>query len=218
MARQPLTIADHYFNSKIALETYTRSILHSYRAPARLKPEDERFISELLQRHEHADEKIGTGIKEIWVKCLAFNSNGFVVKRTDSTEIDFSYKSCLRPSTYASKVKFALRRAVDEQILAIKRCTFPERTSTIVCPITGQVITANKAHVDHIPPATFKNLVETYLELRHITVDDIPLLPTPDGIGDMLPDDWSTDWSLWHQSHAQLRVISEYANLHIVKG
>jgi hypothetical protein len=217
MARPTYTIAGILFTRKADMEAHTREILHRYRPGMRLDLIDEAFVVDLLLRHPSADTKIGTGVAAIWVQRLGFGSQGFVVERTDGTIIDFSYKRCIRPVTHASRVKFAMRRAIADQIIAVKQTIFPDRWITAICPITGEEMTYHNAHVDHEPPATFAALVQAYLDEMGVTFDDIPVEGAPDGIGTIIPDGWVRHWAAWHYEHAQLRVISAYANLKLVR-
>jgi hypothetical protein len=202
------------FISKEALGAHVQSILRAYRAGESVNEEHAAFLADLLLRHPHADAKIGAGIAGFRVQRIgAFTSTGFVVDRVDGTSEDFSYRQCIRPTTYASKAKFALRRAIADQVIAAKRAVFPDRFTAITCPLSGEPITYSDSHVDHIPPATFAALVQRYLAERDATYDDLPLVPSPDGIGWILEDETAADWAAWHQRHAHLRVVSAAANL-----
>lgn len=202
------------FTTKIDLEAYVKNILNS--APiGRLNPADEAFIADLLTNHPSAETKIGTGVQSIRVGSNGFSGRAFFVTRTDNTEVDFSYKQCIRPFTYATKVKFAFRKAISDQVIAVKRTVFPDRYAVIHCPITGDPMTYTDAHVDHEPPNTFAALLQAYLEERGLTYDDIPLVEC--GIGKALPGDIAADWAFWHAQRARLRVISGYANTRLVR-
>lgn len=205
------------FPTKEALAQYVQSILRSYRAGQQVHVEHAAFLADLLLRHPSADEKIGVGIAGFRVVKLAFNTNGFVVDRIDGTSIDFSYRQCIRPFTYASSVKFAMRRAIADQVIAYKQEVWPDRDATSRCPITGEIMTYTDAHVDHIPPKTFAALTEQFLAFHGVTFGDIALLPAPNGIGHILTDEWQRQWSEWHCEHAELRVISAYANTRLVR-
>lgn len=216
MAKQQYIVGGMTFPTKLALEAYVKSILHGAEL-GRLASDDEAFIADLLTNHPSADIKVGSGIQSIRIGHNGFNARGFFATRTDGTEVDFSYKQCIRPFTHATKVKFAFRRAIDDQTLAVKTAIFPDRHTTIQCPITGDYITYRNAHVDHEPPNTFKVLLETYLSERGWSYDDVPLVEPHDGVGKILPDDIAFDWGVWHRIRARLRVISAYANTHLVK-
>lgn len=205
------------FPTKQALAQHAQTILRSYRAGETVSPEHAAFLSEFILRHPSADVKIGAGIAGFRVAKVAFNTNGFIVDRVDGTSIDFSYKQCIRPVTQASKVKFAMRRAIASQVIAIKQSVLPDRDTMIECPITGEVIDYRNSHVDHIPPKTFAALLQAYITEMDVRLEDIPLVPDPNGIGWLLTHAWAASWGDWHQANAELRVISAYANLRLVR-
>lgn len=203
------------FTSKEALGAHVQGILRSYRSGQTVEAEHATFLADLLLRHPHAEVKIGAGVAGFRVMRLAFNTNGFVVERVDGTSEDFSYRQCIRPTNHASKVKYALRRAIADQVIAAKQAVFPDRFATVACPLSGEPICYSGSHVDHVPPDTFAALVQQFLLERRETFDDIPLRPSPDGIGELLTDEVAADWSAWHRQHAHLRVVSAAANLQL---
>jgi hypothetical protein len=204
------------FPTKTALSQYAQDILRSYRAGETVTPDHAAFLSEFVLRHPSADVKIGAGIAGFRVAKVAFNSNGFILDRVDGTSIDFSYKQCIRPVTQASRVKYAMRRAIASQVIAVKQAVLPDRETMIECPVTGEIIDYRNSHVDHIPPKTFANLLQAYVTEMGVRLEDIPLLPDPNGIGWLLTQVWAASWGDWHQAHAELRVISAYANTIII--
>ena len=216
MAKEPYIVGGKSFRTKDDLEAYIKNILHGALI-GRLASDDEAFIADLLTNHPSAEVKIGTGVQSIRVGKTALGGRGFFVTRTDGTEVDFSYKQCVRPFTHATKVKFAFRKAIVDQVIAVKQAVFPDRYTTIPCPVTGEPITYADAHVDHKPPDTFAALLQAYLSERGWTHEDIPLVDPPNGIGKVLPDDIAFDWAFWHSQHARLRVISAYANVRLVR-
>lgn len=204
------------FISKEALTSHVQAILRFYRPGEVLSIEDTAFIADLLLRHPRAEEKIGVGIARIRVTRVKFDATGFILDRLDGTAIDFSYRQCIRPTNQATKAKLAFRRAIEGQVLAVKAAAMPGHGATIACPVTGEVVGWDEAHVDHEPPLTFAVLLAQYLAEREMPIADVPLLPAPDGIGWMLRHDWAADWTLWHEDHAALRVVSRHANLVVI--
>lgn len=217
MATLTYTINGQFFSTQRALQQHVSALLHRYRPPYCLSPDDTAFMLDLLERHPSADIKIGCGVRAIWILGNGKFGNGFFAERHDGTRIDFSYKQCLRPFNHASKCKFAFRRAIDDQVLAIKTSVFRTGQEVFACPITGEPMTWETAHVDHIPPRTFAALLDWYLTERGLAFDDITLDEAPRGIGKQLPTGLARDWAAWHAVYAQLRVISADANLRLVR-
>lgn len=210
------TIAGRFFETQKDLAAHVSALLRRERPPARLEGEDAALMGDLLLRHPSAERKIGCGVKAIWIKRNGTFGSGFYVERIDGTLVDFSYKQCLRPFTHASKAKFAFRRAIDSQVIAVKVAAFGS-TESIICPETGEPITWETAHVDHEPPLTFAALLVEYTRLRAIDLNTIDLYEPGDGIGKLLPPAIEADWAEWHRRHAALRVISAEANMRLAR-
>lgn len=212
------TIAGRFFATQKDLAAHVSAMLRDYGqyAPAQLLGDDAAFMGDLLLRHPSAERKIGCGVAALWVRRNGAFGNGFYVERTDGTLVDFSYKQCIRPFTHASKAKFAFRRAIDDQVLAVKKAVFDDG-ALITCPITGEPIVWETAHVDHEPPTTFAALLADYCALRGIDLDSLELYEPRSGIGKLLPPAIERDWSDWHRAHARLRVISAEANMNLVR-
>mmetsp|Transcript_39130 Transcript_39130/g.72409 ORF Transcript_39130/g.72409 Transcript_39130/m.72409 type:complete len:399 (+) Transcript_39130:71-1267(+) len=52
-------------------------------------------MMDVIQRHPKAEEKIGTGVEEIFVGVSDWGSPSFHILRTDETVVDFSYRKAL---------------------------------------------------------------------------------------------------------------------------
>eukprot|EP00927_Polykrikos_kofoidii_P007583 TRINITY_DN13124_c0_g1_i1.p1 TRINITY_DN13124_c0_g1~~TRINITY_DN13124_c0_g1_i1.p1 ORF type:complete len:537 (+),score=57.67 TRINITY_DN13124_c0_g1_i1:46-1656(+) len=79
---------------------YVKAMLRRYDAmltpggDVKLRPEDEKVMTLVLDGHPERNEKVGCGIHSFWVKnCFGFG-NCFVVLRLDGTSTDFSYHRC----------------------------------------------------------------------------------------------------------------------------
>lgn len=205
------------FATQLELQQHTQAILRRYRPPAQLAGDEAAHMADLLERHPSADTKIGCGVRAIWIRSNGKFGSGFYLERIDGTMEDFSYKQCLRPFTHASKCKFAFRRAIDDQVIAVKSQAFYADNMVLRCPITDEPMTWETAHVDHIPPRTFAALLERYLAAYNLEYDDIELVEAPRGIGKALPAGLAAHWASWHAQEADLRVISAEANLRLVR-
>jgi|HubBroStandDraft_6_1064221.scaffolds.fasta_scaffold784336_2 hypothetical protein len=94
-----LTIGIHQFLSKTAARTYCNARLKSYRDGDTVSPEDHRFLMALSQRHAHASEKIGSGVKRFYrdeAPKPSYGNRCFWIERTDGSVIDFSIGECLK--------------------------------------------------------------------------------------------------------------------------
>lgn len=172
-----------------------------------LNPWDEAYLAELLERHPHADEKIGVGIAGIGVQTVpGYRTRGFYVQRIDGTRTDFSYRQCLTPSTPRADVIQAMRLAIADQIIAFKIARFDGR-----CEVTGEPLDWHDADIDHAEPL-FKDIADAFADLyggyEHIT-----LLPSIDnGIGQELHPDITAHFQAFHRDRAVLRIVSKPTN------
>jgi hypothetical protein len=217
--RRQYVIADEVFPTKQAIETRVKAILWGYELHAPLSLQDERLILGLLERHRHAAEKIGSGIRAIHVRTNPAypNTRGFFIERMDGTLMDFSYRECLYPGTPLQEVSQAMRRAIEPQILAIKTRVFGVET-LVQCPITSLWCAWEDVHVDHRPPQTFAVLVKEFLLGRSFVPQDIPLREASDGIGSTMEDLFlEMEWQDYHAERADLWVISITAHVRLTK-
>lgn len=209
------TVNDQHFRTQQELIVYVRSILGRYRVGQALDLFDYPFMLDLLRRHPDAEQKIGCGASEIYVgETPAYHTRCFFLIREDGSETDFSYLECIRATPHANKVRLALRYAVDPQILAYKQAAFAT-TDVVICPDTGERLVFATAHADHRAPLTFERLVELFLAAEGLVFDDIEVIPSTDlTYRDELADPaLVARWVAFHQSHAQLEIVSATANL-----
>jgi len=197
-----MLIGDKSFKTKKELEEYVRHKLASIRTNSRkfyeVKNNDFKFLLELFKRHPSYNEKRGSGIAKILVGPNPSGASHIVLKRTDGTEIDISWKICIsgRERSLNSVQKEILRNSIKDQIIE-----FGEKTPQI-CNICDSYFCA-KFEIDHVIP--FKTLVanftkNTVLPTRYKEVkyghefhdDDIEL---------------ETQWRQFHLENAKLQKV-----------
>jgi hypothetical protein len=171
------------------------------------RPLTEEIIYDLLKMHPHYDEKVGTGVKYIFVKNNVGRVPGFYIKRTDGSVASFSYKNCIngKVMTHKEKVVDAARFLVADQVMKFKRRNFNG-----VCAVTKQRITWDHCHVDHIEP--FIWLYRDWLKAKKILPKEIKIVyvgEKPTFVDTKLADDFRA----YHQEHAVLRCVCSRFNL-----
>lgn len=213
-------LGNEVFKTKDAIADYVRNILHSTRPEQPISGTAGLVIRDLLQLHPSAQEKIGSGIAAIIVRTdRRFKSRHFHILRIDGTDVDFSYRQCLQPSTARADVTLAFRAAIADQVAIFKAQFFANYgalAGSLCCPLSYEPLTMAGSHVDHKPPKTFARLLAQFLEEHNLDVATIPTFPAPFGEGNILAPDLATTFNRWHRAHADLRVISSYANLNLV--
>eukprot|EP00996_Jenningsia_fusiforme_P002104 NODE_2947_length_1082_cov_39.154889_g2703_i0.p1 GENE.NODE_2947_length_1082_cov_39.154889_g2703_i0~~NODE_2947_length_1082_cov_39.154889_g2703_i0.p1 ORF type:complete len:318 (+),score=56.70 NODE_2947_length_1082_cov_39.154889_g2703_i0:68-1021(+) len=96
-AKEVLALGGRQFpNIHEAKKTFG-AMLHRYEAGKEISEFDRPLLEDLLKYHQKADEKTGSGIKYFTVGTNPNypGSSCFIIKRTDDTEVDFSYLKCL---------------------------------------------------------------------------------------------------------------------------
>lgn len=215
------TIQGKEFKNKEEIKKYVRGITSKYKDYTLLEKEDMDFMMEIIKLHDEAEDKIGCGIKNIWIKKNPpYNTRGFWFTREDNTQSDFSWVKCIDKPKDTKKRDFyaACRTTVKDQIIDFKNKAFQE-TEKIICPLSGEVLTKNNCHVDHVYPATFQNLVKNFIKEYNLDIYSIKIEPTKDGeIETKFKYDNIADlFYNYHLKTAKLRIISKTENLKLSK-
>ena len=210
-----IILADKTFLSKNELSIWLKDLLKTATVPYKLSEEQRNVLVELLRYHPKASEKIGLGIKEIWIErngpLLA--GNRFILVRTDDTRSDFSYKYCLGKDlpTHAQRVREAMRNAVRPYIMRYKEDYFSaskEQGGYAYCEISKQRLNSSEAEVDHQAPNTFEHLVQEFLKEQRIIFRDIFLKLNSETSRISLSDSkFKEQWINIHNQICQLTVI-----------
>lgn len=172
-----------------------RQILHSFSIGEPINDLEHIFIEGQLRMHPNADQKFGCGIDYFFVKENKYNNKAFYIKRIDGSETDFSFYSCIYPTSKLQDIKKACRFAIKSQIDA-------ERTR----PDT---------HIHHAN-ISFDDLFKTWMADK--SIDDIELIEHKDGTeheqfkNPVLEE----DWKLFHLKRADLIEVTkdEHKALH----
>lgn len=151
------------WSTKAAAEGAFKAILRDsgYGAYDRItNPVHELMLTELLDRHPDAAEKIGSGVDFFFIGKTSdgdkFNVSadaiGIWIKRTDGSAVDFSYLTAIRSHTPKSDAKEGLRLAVDDFRMAYRADRFKDG-APVPSDLSGQPI-ANRdnAHVVYHGP------------------------------------------------------------------
>lgn len=202
-----ITIGEETFPSKKALSERVRAIVRR----GALASEDDILMRELLPRHTEAAQKIGCGVKRIWVAPDQYGGRCFYLERTDGSQTDFSWVHCVNGQPTKDWVLAALREEIAEQIEACKARAFAE-ANVLICQISGDEIVWQDAHVDHAPPNTFIVLAREFLANEH---GELAVGGTGDGEQRAYLIDRSAAerWKSFHLERAKLRIVSAKANL-----
>ena len=201
------------FATKKAAEKIIQGIIDSGKTD---RPECQDLLMSLVKMHPEYEDKIGSGISEIFVNANPiFNTRCFYVRRTDGSVVPFSYKACLKRkgASMSEEWQRAARHAVRGQIDTFKTMEF-SRNPHPICPITKRVITWRKCHVDHIAPETFANITKSFLTLYDLTPSYAWLSKGADTTT-IVDQNILHLFRDYHRRYAVLRLLSPEANMRL---
>lgn len=212
MSKYQFVLAGKHFDSKSAVQKYIQDeIYYSYPVDVYFAPYHQQVLVDLLEYHPKRDEKIGSGVKRMWLQHVPHCSTAaLMLERHDGSVTDFSYRKCLFGTNNLARFKQACRNAI-EPFKRVAKFDFPPGQVRL-CPILGIEMTCETSHIDHMPPNTFDKIVTGYIRDRNIDVNDPALLKS--GIGaSFASEEQAYDWICYHNERAKLRLISSQANL-----
>lgn len=211
MVAKPIELGGKYFNTRTELEEYLRAILRIRKDKA-LEGEEFSVVHDLLLLHQDAEDKIGSGVKEIKVVLPPRRKyNCFCVVRTDGTTETFSYPKCTysRERLTEKRRSSAYREAIHEQTGNYR---FVERKTEQFCDICGS---DQDLQVDHRKPF-FTTLVKDFEKGR----TDIPTEFDDAIAGTQYSKKFRESdraykeaWQAYHQENARLRLLCKTHNL-----
>ena len=221
--RQSYVVMGETFQTKSTLEERIRNILHCYRDGQSLSQADFSFMLEVLRWHPDYELKKGVGIKSIITKTNPFyrNTRCFWIIRQDGSDTDFSYLECLKGTPHEHKFINACRVAVEPYTQKFKREFFENLNGEqAICPLTGEPLFFIGSHVDHQAPRTFQQLVKEFVSHYNIDISQVEI--NTSAVDNTFQDTFADEkteklWVDYHNTHAELRIISRNANLRLPK-
>lgn len=163
MSAIPVVLPSFTWSSKSVAFVAFRSLHdgNSYAVYDRISdPEHDLMLRELLDLHPDAANKIGIGVDYFYVGRtkdgdkvnVRPDATGIWIKRTDGSEVDFSYRTCINNHTDESNAKEGLRIAVEDRRLAYRESRVAE--GTLVSDISGASFASREsASVIYVNPA-----------------------------------------------------------------
>jgi hypothetical protein len=220
MAREPIVIHDQVFDSQKAAQEFFGEILNSSSLNEPVQSEDFDRIVALLARHPEAHEKIGAGVRQISVRRVVYGTRCFWLTRTDGTETDFSYLTCVKGKgpTLDQEYLQACRSAVEAALRKAKQNHFElhaDAEGRVRCDISGVPIGIQEAHLDHAPPVTFEVIAAFFRRERHIDPSYSIITPPADKQfqAKFIEPALARDFESFHREHARLRIVAKKLNL-----
>ncbi|MDC0711476.1 DCL family protein [Stigmatella sp. ncwal1] len=170
----PFIVPSMSFKSRKAAKDYIRdNILHAYPLRERIdQKKHHQLLSEVLELHSHADEKIGPGIDHFYVEetwrldgkeMVGRDKRAIMVVRKDQTNRDWSYTHVIDNPTPMANVKSALASALEPERVRRRDEDFASG-APIFCAVSSKLIpTKQQADTRHLDP-TWHVLTERFVK------------------------------------------------------
>lgn len=220
----PYLIGRFVFKNKQEAEANAKRILRLYPVGEMITECDREFLDCLINNHPDYEEKVGCGISgfTIGINREWKAQRMFVLIRNDGSSTDFSYLKCLNRKNKLTEFSGACRRVVAGDIIAFKAQAYGLASAggtAVRCAITGQPVAAEDAHIDHVPPNTFRSIVSQFIAINSIDLDTVRYTKQTDNTyGKLLIDDHIANaFRRFHSENSILRVTTAKANLSLPK-
>lgn len=212
-----ITIGRFEFKTKAACEAHIRDVLrrndpmpHFDVSPA-LAGEDLAFIQAVIEAHPRRRVVVECGISSIHVQELSPGVRRFLVRRTDGSVRDFSWRHSITPLSQAQRVAKVCRHYIEDQKEQFRR----SHPVLVNCARCGRSLGRADAHVDHESPWTFERLVEDWARTVRVNLEDVELIDkTGYGQETEFADVFLAEtWREYHEINARLRLLCRRCNL-----
>jgi len=215
---KPIAFGMYQFRTKKSATEEARRRINQYEAGDRLCTQDEDFFASLFTLHSEFLEKKGVGIDHIKVERDFHNNRCLYIHRIDGSSIDCSWVHCIQPASQKTVTSMAFRRSVKDIVMAYKEA---ELKVVKECPELRTPLTYENSHVSYISPS-FESLLDDFLNQQQIKIEDVALTnPKPEDLdqrGILSDDELPKNWQRYHQENANLRLLSQEANLRRLKS
>lgn len=220
----PYAIADESFPTKKAITARAQIALSRTPDGQPTAEVDSEFLLALFQHHDEWAQKSAAGVSEITTQTTVHGTRCFVLRKHDGTAIDISFPHAIRliPSLRSADIlpqglrdfRNAARTAISTQIFAFRDNALKQPQQ---CQVTGEPIIRSNAAVDHVTPRTFDELIFSYCHEHGINPLNV-IIGSEGGVVAVFQDEvLLNQWQLFHQEHANLRLISRLGNLQLSK-
>lgn len=174
--------------------------------------EDQELLRDLIDLHKEAAEKIGCGIDSFVIdRPMRGQHSGFKIVRTDGSEIDFSFLSCLSPPNHRQQVLAAMRGEVVDTVSAY--FAMRAATNTLTSDLSGTALDANDPHVSYFQGPPFVE-IGTQFAAAAGGWDSIELnSAAAAGYARFKDRDLADRWREHHKEHSVLGLLTAQENL-----
>lgn len=214
---KPVILESRKFATKKAASDFVRDqILYGYDLDQVVSdPDHHQLLLELNERHKDAEEKKGVGIREFFIRKteagdfrpVSANARGIWIRRTDGSEVDWSYLTAIQQPGPRVNIKDALRLAVNDRRIAFRSEKFA--AGPVLCALTGVLLKSkDEADVIYRGP-TWDVLVEGFVDTQGGWAN----VETNSGFGETTIGGRVSDsaveqaWLAYHAENARLLIV-----------
>ena len=211
-------IGELQFQTKKECEEYVRNVIHNLGLCQVQKSHEQfTFFDNLLQNHPKYETKKGSGVDYFYITKNPMNQRSYqtMIKRTDGSDIDFSWVQCsqFKIRTQAHYLSSAMRAAIRNETIRYKK------NSELKCAYCGSNDKEYADyHVDHDNPSFLK------LKIDFLSKNQKPL-PTTYGncekynitIFNTESKLLEQDWVTYHNTHCNFQILCRRCNLQKTK-
>lgn len=210
----PVVFDRFTFESKEAAEAECRRRIAAYSPGEVVSGESLTFFTSLImERHHNPHGKIGPGIARMYVTKNRYGHAGLRIIRADSSDVDVSWRRCIRPKGDWTLYSETARAIVEPQIAEFRRISFAFGLAPCQsCQVMLRPTEGPRYEVDHVSPGTFEHLLERFCEIQGPDWDwsSIELIDSLDGGRVSFRDpELTAAWSAFHEKHAVLRILCQ---------
>ncbi|OAV74673.1 hypothetical protein Barb7_01783 [Bacteroidales bacterium Barb7] len=215
MAKQ-FIVGSLIFSSKKEALNHYKNILNAYNTRQTLNDNDFNEVLELLKSHPYSKTKFGIGIESIRIgKIPRYNTKAFELMRFDKTTEIFSYIQCIGISrTDLTKFSKACRMAIQDDLRNVKLSYFQQfsKKGKVKCQETGEYLEWEELVIDHRQPNTFSVIVDRFIELYNIDIQNINYIEVLDGVDEFENEELKQKFREYHKEKANLRIVKKKLN------
>jgi hypothetical protein len=166
--------------------------------------------------HPHSKTKFGIGVESIRIgKIPRYNTRAFELLRFDKTTEIISYIHCINGSrTNLAKFSRACRIAIQDDLRNVKLSYFKQfsQKGKVKCQETGEDLEWKELVVDHRQPNTFSVIVDRFIELYNIDIQNINYIEILDRVDGFEDKDLEQKFRKYHKEKANLRIVKKKLN------
>ena len=191
------------FSYKTKINNHTRQLINEIGIGGRIYPNDEHFnyFNDLLKYHEGYIDKIGCGLKFLFITNSKYNSFQLNIHRTDGTNIDIAYIfgskfSCENKDKH--NLGSAMRYAIKDFTIGYKNNR--DYNNTLIC---------DKCNIDNLERSLYQtDHIYPFCEIKKefLKNNTLPIPTEFDDIGcnkafELKDIEFKTSWVNFHNSY-----------------